>query len=119
MQQFAVSFSYFRELTTTVETMWYLLQKSAFLPPTNGQDVQDYAADDSADRRLPKLEQVRAVIELDADVHAEQADDDHAGGEHDGRGGEHDPHLEKLVLLLVEHYVDVIFGVVHVLPQLH
>lgn len=57
--------------------------------------------------------------EIDVDVHAEDTGNDHEGAHHESCRREHDPHLEKMVLLVVQHYVDVILRVVHVLPQLH
>jgi hypothetical protein len=52
------------------------------------------------------------------DVHAEETHDCNACGGHHGRRREHDAHLQQLVLLLIQHYVDVIFGVVDVFPEL-
>lgn len=68
---------------------------------------------------LPEDGGVGDPEERDVNVHAEDSGDDDGAGDHERGGGQHHPHLQQLVLLVVQHDVDVVLRVLHVHPQLN
>lgn len=103
------------------------LQVFALLPCIDGQEVYSGASGDGAPGGLPELHVfdprhlggLRICHQLNVDVHAEQAHDHNARGDHHRRRREHHAHLQQLVLLLVQHQVDVVFSVVHIVAELY
>ena len=58
------------------------------------------------------------VVEGDVGIDAEDPRDGDGAAGHQRPRRQQDPHLQQLVLLLVQHHVDVVLRVLHVLPQL-
>jgi hypothetical protein len=90
-------------------------------PPVAEQrdEVDGGGGADDAAGDLPEDALGGGRVERDGDVHAEDARDRDGAADHQRARRQHDPHLQQLVLLVVQHDVDVVLRVVHVLAQLH
>jgi len=103
-------------------TRWSILplslQYTAPLVEDQGDEVDGGGNADDAAGDLPEDSFGRCSVERDRDVHAKDARDRDGAAHHQGGRGQQDPHLQQLVLLVVQHDVDVVLRVVHVLAQL-
>jgi hypothetical protein len=93
------------------------LQYTAPLVADQRDDVDGGGGNDEAAGDLPE-DSCRSIVERDRDVHAEDARDRDGDAHHQRGRRQQDPHLQQLVLLVVQHDVDVVLRVVHVLAQL-
>jgi len=94
------------------------LQYTAPLEEDEGDEVDGDGGADDAAGDLPEDAFGGGSVERDRDVHAEDARDRDGAAHHQRGRRQQDPHLQQLVLLVVQHYVDVVLRVVHVLAQL-
>jgi hypothetical protein len=94
------------------------LQYTTPLVADERDEVDGGGGADDAAGDLPEDSFGRGVVERDRDVHAEDSRDRDGAAHHQRGRGQQDPHLQQLVLLVVQHNVDVVLRVVHVLAQL-
>ena len=107
-------------LQESIRNLNLLLEEEAsLLAPANGKDIQDGTATNGPNCGLQELAMGRGlVVKANAYIHTKDAHHDYASAEDKSCCAQHHPHLKQLVLLVIQHDIDVVLCVIHVLPEL-
>lgn len=88
--------------------------------PGNSNDIQKYSPSSATTYSPQELWHPRKIFieELDVDIHTKYTSHNNEGAHHEGCCCQHYPHLQEMVLFVIQHYVDVVLCVIDIFPQL-
>lgn len=101
--------------------VWSLIQQAHMLTPGNGNHKHEYTSYWTSTNSPHELQVSGFEFffkQFDPYIHAKDASNNDKRIHHKCCCGQHHPHLQQLVLFVIQHYVYVILRVVNILPQL-
>lgn len=93
------------------------LEQAFVLAPSNSNNIKEYASSGTTSHG-PKELMAILIEEINGYVHAKDSCHHNECTDHKCGRRQHHPHLKKVVLFVIQHNVDVVLCVIHILPKL-